>query len=75
VAAVDRERGVWLIGDDSGRSRDSREIGFIPLADVMGAVVLRLHPNPASFVSGGAAIGEALKTPVGTPEGNLETAD
>lgn len=75
VAAVDRERGVWLIGDNCGRSRDSREIGFIPLADVMGAVVLRLHPNPAFFVSGGRVIGEALKIPVGTLEGNVETAD
>ncbi|MDR0556444.1 MAG: S26 family signal peptidase [Treponema sp.] len=55
VAAVDRERGVYLIGDNSGRSRDSREIGFIPLPDIMGAVVWRLYPNPASFVSGGRA--------------------
>jgi phage repressor protein C with HTH and peptisase S24 domain len=49
VAAVDRERGVRLIGDNRGRSRDSREIGFIPFADVMGVVLWRLHPNPASF--------------------------
>ncbi|MDR0375555.1 MAG: signal peptidase I, partial [Treponema sp.] len=27
VAAADREKGVYLIGDNSGRSRDSREIG------------------------------------------------
>jgi signal peptidase I len=55
VAAVDREKGVRLIGDNSGRSRDSREIGFIPLPDVMGVVLWRLHPNPASFVSSGGA--------------------
>jgi signal peptidase I len=52
VAAINDEEAVYLIGDNAGYSLDSRKIGYVSLSNVMGKVVFRLYPRPASFISG-----------------------
>ena len=46
VTRVERDGAVWVEGDNPFGSTDSRELGALPEASVVGRVVLRLWPRP-----------------------------
>ena len=44
VDAIDKQAGIWLLGDNPEFSTDSRTFGFVSPHDIIGRVIFRYWP-------------------------------